>query len=106
MYSFVCEDVSELSELFFISDDIRCVCIYLAGECVHYLMHLSFFFKAASDFSVIGLHAKPDDAVNEINSLTDVYEQAVSRLGTSVSLCILESYNCYMRSTKHSAYLK
>nr|XP_054751436.1 deoxyribonuclease-1-like [Lytechinus pictus]XP_054751437.1 deoxyribonuclease-1-like [Lytechinus pictus] len=41
---------------------------------------------SVSDFTVIGLHAKPDDAVNEIDSLPAVYEEAAKKYGTDASI--------------------
>ncbi|XP_072174335.1 deoxyribonuclease-1-like [Diadema setosum] len=38
------------------------------------------------DFSVIGLHSKPDDAVNELNQMKNVYNSAVSRFGNANSI--------------------
>ncbi|XP_071479349.1 deoxyribonuclease-1-like [Diadema antillarum] len=38
------------------------------------------------DFSVIGLHSKPDDAVNELDQMTNVYNSAVSRFGNANSI--------------------
>jgi hypothetical protein len=32
------------------------------------------FFAAVGDFGFIGIHVKPEDAVSEIDRLTDVYD--------------------------------
>ncbi|XP_003725199.1 deoxyribonuclease-1 [Strongylocentrotus purpuratus] len=66
-----------------------------------YVVHFSSFDTSASEFSVIGLHAKPDDAVSEIDALTDVYEQAVSKLGTSNSI-LMGDFNADCNYVKSS----
>ena len=45
------------------------------------------FFAAIGEFGFIGIHVKPDEAVAEIDALTDVYDDMVGRWGMTVSTC-------------------
>merc|ERR1712002_80007 len=59
---------------------------------------------SVSQFSVIGLHAKPDDAVNEIDLMTNVYNKAVSQFSTQNSI-LMGDFNAdcdYVKSSEWS----
>lgn len=49
------------------------------------MFHMSSYVSGMHEFGIIGLHAKPDDVVNELNELDRVYEVVSGLFNTPVS---------------------
>ncbi|XP_071479326.1 deoxyribonuclease-1-like [Diadema antillarum] len=73
-----------------------------------YVVHFGIKTSAVTgvdDFSVIGLHSKPDDAVNELDEMMNVYEAAKSKFGNENSI-LMGDFNAdcnYVRSSDWSS---
>lgn len=62
-------------------------------------------FKASNgfDFSLIAIHTDPDIAVKEINNLTKVYDDSVSKWG-EIDALILGDFNADCKYVKHNKW--